>query len=139
MLIVIPGEPVGKGRPKFSTRGGYTRAYTPKKTAAYEDQVLTAYMIQCKGESYEKGVYLKANIRAYFQIPKSASKENKEKMRRGKLRPAKKPDIDNIMKICCDALNGSAFYDDCWITSGSITKRYSDDPRVEIEIVEDEE
>jgi Holliday junction resolvase RusA-like endonuclease len=139
MLIVIPGEPVGKGRPRFSTRGGYARAYTPKKTADYEEQILTAYMLQCKGERYEKGTYLSVSIKAYFKIPKSAKKADKEQMRLGKIRPAKKPDIDNVMKICCDALNGVAFDDDCQFTAGNIKKRYSDDPRIEISIEEDTE
>ncbi len=139
LLIVVPGEPVGKGRPKFSTRGGYARAYTPKKTEAYEAEIRAAYYAQCKGEFYEKGECLDVRIRAYFQIPKSAKKADKELMREGKIRPAKKPDIDNIMKICCDALNGVAFYDDCQVVSGGIRKMYSDDPRVEIEIKEAEE
>lgn len=35
----IPGIPTAKGRPKLSTRGGFARAYTPKKTRDYEDMV----------------------------------------------------------------------------------------------------
>ena len=139
MIIVVPGEPVGKGRPKFSTRNGYARAYTPKKTADYESEVLAAYYQQCKGERYEKAQYLDLSVRAYLSIPESASKKNKELMRQGKIRPAKKPDIDNIYKICCDALNGVAFPDDCQITDGGMHKWYSDNPRVEIEIKEAEE
>ena len=27
VLIVVPGEPIAQGRPKFSTRGGVFRAY----------------------------------------------------------------------------------------------------------------
>lgn len=139
MRIVVQGEPVGKGRPKFSTRGGYTRAYTPKKTEDYEAEIRVAYYTQCNGEFYQKGEYLDVRIRAYFQIPKSARKADRELMRQGKIRPSKKPDVDNIMKICCDALNGVAFYDDSQVVTGGIMKWYSDNPRVEIEIEEAEE
>lgn len=136
MVIVVRGEPVGKGRPKFSTRGGYARAYTPKKTADYESEILAAYYEQCPGEHYEKGEYLKVNVTAFFSIPKSAKKADKERMRQGMIRPAKKPDIDNVWKICCDALNGVAFYDDCQVVEGRIAKWYSDLPRVVIVIEE---
>lgn len=37
--FTIPGEPKGKGRPKFSTKGGYARAITPEATANYENLV----------------------------------------------------------------------------------------------------
>jgi hypothetical protein len=32
----------GKGRPKFSTRGGFVKAYTPAKTREFEDRIKTA-------------------------------------------------------------------------------------------------
>ena len=139
MRIVVQGEPVGKGRPKFSTRGGYARAYTPKKTEDYETEIRVAYYTQGNGEFYQKGECLDVRIKAYFQIPKSAKKADRELMRQGKIRPSKKPDVDNVMKICCDALNGVAFYDDSQVVTGGITKWYSDNPRVEIEIEEAEE
>lgn len=139
MRIVVQGEPVGKGRPKFSTGGGHVRAYTPKKTEEYESEIRVAYYKQCNGEYYEKGECLDVQIKAYFQIPKSARKEDRELMRQGVIRPSKKPDVDNIMKVCCDALNGLAFYDDSQVVTGGIMKWYSDDPRVEIEIEEAEE
>ena len=34
--FTVPGQPVAKGRPKFTMQGGFARAYTPKKTADYE-------------------------------------------------------------------------------------------------------
>lgn len=39
MNFVVPGEPVGKGRPKFARRGNFVTAYTPEKTASYENLV----------------------------------------------------------------------------------------------------
>lgn len=42
--FTIPGVPVAKGRPKFSTRGGYAQAYTPSKTTKAEQFVAIAFL-----------------------------------------------------------------------------------------------
>lgn len=42
--FTIPGVPVAKGRPKFSTRGGYAQAYTPSKTTKAEQYVATTFL-----------------------------------------------------------------------------------------------
>lgn len=42
--FTIPGVPVAKGRPKFSTRGGYAQAYTPSKTTKAEQHVAITFL-----------------------------------------------------------------------------------------------
>ena len=37
--IIVPGKPTGKGRPRFTSKGGQPRTYTPEKTANYENYV----------------------------------------------------------------------------------------------------
>ena len=68
IIITIPGEPKGKGRPRFTKRG-FT--YTPRSTADYEKKVRF-----CTQESLPIGyeltdMALKVQILAYFPIPKS--------------------------------------------------------------------
>ena len=46
----------------------------------------------------------------------------------------KKPDIDNVVKVYADALNGIAYHDDTQIVSLVCEKYYSDQPRVEVKI-----
>ena len=53
-------------------------------------------------------------------------------MLNGRIRPTKKPDTDNIIKIICDALNGLAYKDDAQIVSNSTEKRYANDGFVEV-------
>lgn len=127
--IVIPGEPEGKGRPKF----GNGKARTPEKTRAYENYI--QYMFLDTKEKPLHG-YIKMDIIAYYGIPKSKSKKIQEQMRNHELRPSKKPDIDNVFKVVADALNELAYHDDSQIVDGSIKKYYSDDPRVEVYIEE---
>ena len=131
-FITIPGEPVGKGRPKFSTINGHALAYTPKKTANFENLVKLSYKQQCTEKPFDKEKQLKAVIIAYFSIPKATSKKKRALMLQGAVRPTKKPDLDNIAKACLDALNGIAYYDDSQIVELSICKKYSDEPRTEL-------
>ena len=56
--------------------------------------------------------------------------------RKGELRPQTKPDIDNVVKVICDALNGLAYDDDRSITQLHAVKLYGDNPRVDIAIQE---
>ena len=135
--FVVHGEPLGKGRPKFDTRGPYVKAVTPKKTANYETLVKMKYQAQCAGTFFHNDVALGMRITAYKPIPKSTSKKKILQMLEGLIRPGKKPDWDNIGKIICDALNGIAFHDDAQIVSGTTIKKYADQPRVEVEIWEE--
>lgn len=134
----VLGVPVGKGRPRFSTQGGFVRAITPEKTANYETLVKLAYRQECgEIEPYERDIPLAAYITAYFPIPKSASKKKREEMLCGRVMHTHKPDCDNIVKAILDALNGIAYYDDSQIAQIHVGKYYSDQPRVEITICEE--
>ena len=64
------------------------------------------------------------------------SKSNREKVYHGKLRPTKKPDLDNIAKIVLDSLNGLAYKDDSQVVSLRIDKFYAEKPLVKVELYE---
>lgn len=126
--LTIPGEPVAKARPRVTKWG----SYTPEKTKNYETLVKELFITQ-HGQVILEGE-LAVNIKAYFSIPKSTSKKKSELMQQLKIRPTKKPDLDNIMKAVTDALNGLAYKDDSQIVQASISKYYSGNPRIELEI-----
>ena len=132
----VMGVPVGKGRPRFSTKGGFVRAITPEKTANYETLVRLSYQQKYAGCMFEKDIPLRAIIRAFFPIPKSASKKKKEQMRDLRILHTKKPDADNIIKAVLDALNGVAYYDDSQVAEVMISKAYAEVPKVMIELCE---
>lgn len=46
-------------------------------------------------------------------------------MEDGSVRPTKKPDVDNIVKIVLDALNGLAWHDDAQVTFLAVSKEYT--------------
>ena len=80
--------------------------------------------------------YVHVAVKAFYEIPKSVSVKDKEKMLAGIIRPAKKPDIDNVIKIVLDSLNGVAYADDKQVVSVSGSKHYCCVPRIEISISE---
>ena len=130
--FTIPGEPVGKGRPRFSRQGSFVMAYTPGKTVSYENLIKVEYERQSGFSFGEREIGLR--VTAYFSIPKSASKVKRRQMKDGEIRPAKKPDIDNVCKVVADALNGVAYNDDRQIVYTEISKRYDDMPRMDVSI-----
>lgn len=130
------GEIRGKGRPRFRNTGKFVQTYTDKETQNYEASLKEAYL-SAKQESYmNPDTPLILMMAVYQQIPKSVSKKKKQEMLNGWIRPTKKPDIDNILKSVCDALNKVAFYDDTQIISIQVVKYYSETPRIEILIKE---
>lgn len=133
MIFAVPGEPTGKGRPRVVRQGAFTRAYTPEKTAMYENLVKLEYQ-RAGGEMMEG--QLRMTITAHYGLPKSVSKVKRERMLKGEIRPIKKPDADNVCKVICDALNGIAYHDDSQIVHLSISKWYDDEPSVVVEIDE---
>lgn len=132
--FTVPGEPKGKGRPRFSRASG--RAYTPRETEIYEARVAMEFNAEYPDDvRTDKPVELW--VTACHSIPKSWSKKKKAAAV-GK--PCtKKPDADNILKAICDGLNGLAYRDDAQICEVHLTKIYGDAPFVRVTIAEAEE
>ena len=131
--FTIPGNPAGKGRPRFSTIAGHVQARSPEQTVLYENLVRTQYQEQC-GAQFPDDAEIDVRIMAYYQVPKSVSKKKRLAMLHHSIRPTKKPDTDNIAKIICDSLNGIAYRDDAQVVDLMCRKFYSETPRVVVTI-----
>ena len=129
----VPGKIIGKGRPRLN---GYTGCvYTPTRTKDYETLVEQYFLLKYpKFKPLEGRVQVEIN--AFFEIPKSTKKADRELMLENKINPTKKPDIDNIVKIILDAMNGIAFYDDTQITKLNVEKVYSLTETIKVKISE---
>lgn len=131
--IVLAGEPKGKGRPRFSVRGGKPRAFTPAATRTYED-VLRYTAQEAMGRRLPLTGPLEMSMLAVMPVPSSWSKAKRADALAGWVQPTGKPDMDNMLKMC-DALNYVVFGDDAQITTlGRVWKRYGERPRVELVI-----
>ena len=132
--FIIPGEPVGKGRPKFTTTNGFARAYTPKKTQSYENLVKMAFLQERREPPFCGPVSMR--ISAFFSIPKSWPKKRLSAHNNKSEAVTKKPDLDNIIKIVADALNKLAYVDDSQIFEVTALKFYSHAPLTTVTIQE---
>ena len=131
----VIGDIKGKARPRVNTQT--CRAYNPTNTKDYEMLVKQYFKVK-----YPRYIPLENRVKvvidAKFKIPKTATKKEKELIANGLLSPTKKPDIDNIVKIILDSLNGMAFKDDNQITKIEVEKSYAidGDERVYVKIEE---
>ncbi len=129
----VPMVPVGKGRPKFSTFGGHVRAITPSKTRNAEGIIkLFAEQAMAGRDLIQGPVYLE--IIAIFPVPASYSKVKRQACLMGDIFPTKKPDMDNIGKLVCDALNDIVFEDDVQIVRLNARKIYGEKARLLITV-----
>ena len=126
----IPGVPVAKGRPRM-TRSGH--AYTPQKTRDYEAWVRLCWLQTGQPMSLQP---LQVKLGFYLPIPKSFRKKQRELALDGILLPAKKPDIDNLVKAILDGLNGLAYQDDKQIVALEAAKGYGAAPLVQVTLRE---
>lgn len=137
LTFVVPGEPRGKGRPRFGrTRAGAPVTFTDARTASYENLVRLA-AAQAREAAGLCGEILDGPIivtlTAFCARPKSAP--------RAKLLPTSRPDIDNVVKAVLDGAS-ILWRDDARIIELRAKKLYASDgdggPRVEVEVMKGE-
>jgi Holliday junction resolvase RusA-like endonuclease len=113
--FVIPGNPFGKQRPRFSRKSG--RAFTPAETVSFERTVGQIAM-QHFPQPIEGPV--KLTVWATFVPPQSWSKKKTaETLHRPHIQ---RPDLDNIAKAIADGLNRIAWADDGQIAEMNVRK-----------------
>lgn len=132
--FVVPGTPVGKGRPKFARRGNFVSTYTPEKTASYEN------LVKVKAEEAMQGRILidgpvSVDIELYIVPPASWSLKKQRAALLGESFPTSKPDMDNVIKGLFDACNEIVWKDDKQVVSLIVTKRFAETPCAIMKVV----
>lgn len=116
--LLIPGECVPKGRPRFTKSG---RVYTPKKTLDYENYLKSQFK-KAGVKPTDKAVAIE--IEVYRQMLKSWSKKKREQALEGGIHPVTRPDVDNYIKSILDAGNGWLYVDDSQVVDLKVSKSY---------------
>jgi len=125
----------GKERPRASMIGGHAHIYTPKKTKDFEKKI-TREFLAAGGEKLPKPIPVRVTIVVFHKVPKSASKKKWADCLDQKIRPTKKPDIDNICKCVMDGLNGIAYEDDSQVVALIAYKYWAEDDFLEIHVTD---
>lgn len=139
MKFTIPLVPTAQKRARFSTRGGFAKAYKHKDQREAELDIMWFARENAPEEPLQGGIKLK--VIAYLPIPKSTSKKKRALMELGQVPHIKRPDTDNYIKNIMDCMTKLRFWnDDSQVFEIHAVKRYEDNlgPRweVELEIVE---
>lgn len=158
VVIVLEGDPRGKGRPRFMQRGAFTTVYTDKETLAYEEliqvevlrhigeQALIDRTRQIKRQTFIQAYkdfggepIFKGPVRVEMEIrhPIRASwtKAKKAAAVAGHIAPTLKPDPDNVAKIWFDAFNGCMWEDDTQVIRMTVDRTFSEDPSVLVRVI----
>lgn len=134
LRLEIPGAPVAKGRPRIGRGfGGRPQAFTPAKTVNYENLIKMCAAKQMNGaQPYDQP--LRLVVTAYLPIPASWSQKKRTQSADGVVLPTSRPDVDNFLKAALDGMNGIVYRDDSLVTDVTAGKRYSEFPRLVIEV-----
>ena len=111
--FVIPGDPVVKGRPRFTRQG---RAYTPKSTSDAEKRIKDIAADVFQGDPFTEPV----GIELVFYC-----------------KTKRRSDGDNLVKLVLDALNEVAYTDDYLVEEWRVRiyRRLDNaEPRTEVSI-----
>lgn len=132
MQIIIPGIPESQTRMKFSRQGNFVRVYDPK------DKVKVNLRKQLKESFGETPLFLHPQISFvfYMPIPSSVTKKTFQEYSKGMSRHEKKPDIDNLVKLWLDCMDGIFFEGDQKVSLGACIKLYHLSPSTHIFIKE---
>ena len=126
IVIRLAGEPQAKLRPRFVRSTG--TAFTPSSTRKYESALRYAAQVEMIGRPVMEGP-IEVTVVAAFPVPLHFSRKKRAAALLGEIRPAKKPDCDNLLKQL-DAFNQVVWQDDKQIVKAAIEKVYSERPEL---------
>jgi len=129
LIITVPGPAQAWQRAGRSRSG---RHYTQDATRKAERGIAWC-AVQQVGQRSLQG-YLEVSALIEFEPPASWAKAKREAALAGKIRPAVKPDIDNLAKCILDALNGVLWRDDAQVVDLWMSKRYGPLARTVIKV-----
>lgn len=135
LQFIVPGEPRGKGRPRFAMRGGKPRSFTDRKTEVYESTVAMAARDVMGGRPPLCGP-VSVRVTAILPVPVSWPQWRREAALDGLVRPTGKPDGDNILKAIKDGCNAIIYADDAQVVVAQVAKVYGAAPRVVVDVEE---
>ena len=119
--FTIPGQPTGKGRPRF----GNGRTFTDGATVRAESDVLACW--QAAGEPRLDGP-VALRVALIVERPKGHFRSDGVSLSaegaRHLLPDNQKPDVDNALKLVMDGLNRRAWRDDVQVVDVYVTRSW---------------
>lgn len=135
--IVIPGVPkaLERARHRLVTpraRKPFVATYTPAQTRSEQGAIKLFAQRAMEGRAPIEGP-VDFRFTAFLPVPASWSQRKRAAALAGEILPVSRPDLDNYAKMK-DALKEIVWRDDSQVTDEHLWKRYSDQPRIVMEI-----
>ena len=130
LAVFVRGIPKPQGRPRIVRfPNGKAGLKDPEASRDWKN-----YVRMCVAEKVQEPISgpVALELWFYLPIPKSFSRRKRLAALSGEILPAKKPDLDNLVKAVLDALLGVALQDDKQIVELRAGKLYGAVPGVEI-------
>ena len=109
--FAVVGEVRGQMRPRARVAGGHAHVYKDQGDREWEALILAEYEAQCHGALHPGEVSVEIVVTRH--LPASVRHPDPD---------THKPDVDNVAKSVLDALSGTAFTDDRYVTDLHVTK-----------------
>lgn len=138
ITITIPGPPIARQRPRRSANGGMYDAQDKEMIVlkrSVRSQCPQSHIIP------DPKIPIIVNVTAFVEPARTrlAKKGFAEKIKNEDHPHLQKPDKDNYLKTALDICSGIIYHDDAQIYDGRTSKYWSTNPRMEIEIIIEEE
>ena len=137
LKFTVLGDPVGQGRPRFTTINGHPKAYDAKQSREEKAAVRLIAQEAMKEQNWKfpaPDMPIKVEIVSYRRVPKSTRQWLTEAGIGGYTVPLTKPDNDNIVKLYLDAMNSVVYPDDKQVFDLRVVKAYGSEPRTEVTV-----
>lgn len=136
--IEIPGrpKPLGRNRHRImrpKNKAAYVGSYLPTESRN-EKAVIRDFAARAMSGRAPLEGSVDMRVVAYMPIPASWSNKKRQAALADKIRPTSKPDASNIWKLAEDAFKLVVWRDDAQVSDHAMWRRYSDRPRIVIEV-----
>ena len=127
VTFTIPADPV-----PFARAGSFgKRRFTPAKQTNFMNKVQIIADQAMSDHSLFIGP-VRMEVEARYMVPASWSQKKRDTAKW----KTSRPDLDNLTKLCADAINGVVFVDDAQIVELVARKVYGDKPETQVTITE---
>jgi Holliday junction resolvase RusA-like endonuclease len=128
-IIIIPGRPIAKKRPRFARRGKFTVTYSAQETEEGRTY------LEVRKQWGKSPLDCPVIVEMAFMFPITAgSKKAVKAMLDGEIKHTKKPDLDNAGKFYLDVMNQLVFQDDKQVYELALSKGYAQESQTIIKI-----
>jgi Holliday junction resolvase RusA-like endonuclease len=130
--LTYRGPIFGKGRPRTSHKDGVFRVHTPPANIKAENSLKACMKLARPPGFLLLDCSLQILIVLRYPIPGSWPKKRQAAALARCIRPSKRPDVDNVLKLIGDAGNKVLWLDDAQIDSVTLERIYVADPEPSI-------